>query len=177
MKKIKLNERKLNDLSSGLVILNGLICLIYGEKLLSLLPIICGGILLVKGLIQLAEGIANKDYASLEKTSLEKSFISIFIGIGVLVKRSDALFIVGMFWGLHGLIKSANYLNIALYNFFNKDKWLFILIKAIVEFSLSLVLIFDPFGKVGHHIVILGLELIFDGTMEMISQYQKKKLA
>lgn len=170
-----LKNKQLECISSSLVILNGLICLIYGEKLLPLLPIICGGILLLKGLIQFIEGIINKDYNSLEKTNLEKSFISIAIGLGVLVKRSDALFIVGMFWGLHGLIKSANYLNIALYNFCNKDKWLIILIKAIVEFGLSFILIFDPFGKLGHHIVILGLELVFDGTVEFISKYKNKK--
>ena len=168
--------RKLDYISSILVIVNGLICIVYGNKLLPLLPIVCGSILLVKGLIQLSEGIVNKDYASLEKTNMEKSFISIAIGLGVLIKRSDALFIVGMFWGLHGLIKSSNYLNIALYNFHNRDKWILVLIKAIVEFGLSVALIFDPFGKLGHHIVILGLELLFDGTMEFINQYQNKKL-
>lgn len=170
----QLEDKKLNYISSTLIILNGLICIVYGDKLLPLLPIICGGSLLIKGLIQCIEGIRAKDYASLEKINMEKSFISLAIGLGVLIKRSDALFIVGMFWGLHGLMKSANYLNIALYNILNKDKWILILIKAIVEFTLSFVLIFDPFGNLGHHIVILGLEMIFDGTMETISQYKKK---
>ena len=129
-----MKDKQLEYISSSLIILNGLICIIYGEKLLPLLPIICGGILLLKGLIQFIEGIRDKDYNSLEKTNLEKSFILIAIGAGILIKRSDALFIVGMFWGLHGLIKFANYLNIALYNFCNKEKWIIILIKAIVEF-------------------------------------------
>lgn len=168
-----MKSTKLDYISSGLVIVNGLICIIYGDKLLPLLPIVCGSILLIKGIINFIEGFKNKDYASLEKTNMEKSFISISIGLGVIIKRSDALFIVGMFWGLHGLIKSSNYLNVALYNFYNKDKWILILIKAIIEFSLSIILIFDPFGKLGHHIVILGLELFFDGTMAFISQYKK----
>ena len=43
-----LKNKHLECISSSLVILNGLICLIYGEKLLPLLPIICGGILLLK---------------------------------------------------------------------------------------------------------------------------------
>ena len=171
-----MNNKKLEYISAGLVVVNGMICIAYGEKLLFLLPIICGVILLIKGLIQCIEGIKDKDYKNLEKTNLEKSFILIAIGIGILIKRSDALCVVGMFWGLHGLIKSANHLNIALYNFFNKDKWIGILIKAIVEFSLSLLLVFDPFGKLGHHIIILGLELIFGGIIEFINVKDKFNL-
>lgn len=172
-----MSNKKLENLSSGLVILNGIICLTYGEKLISLLPIICGAILLIKGCIQCIQGIKDKDYASLEKMNLEKSFILISIGIGILIKRNEALFIVGMFWGLHGLIKAANYLNISLYNFVNKDKWIGILIKTIIEFSLSFVLVFDPFGKIEHHITILGLELIFDGYMEFMNKYKENKLS
>ena len=78
-----------------------------------------------------------------------------------------------MFWGLHGLIKSASYLNVALYNFCNKGRWVGLFVKAILEFGLSLFLVFDPFGKIGHHITILGLELIFDGAIEWL--YKEKK--
>lgn len=172
-----MSNKKLEYVQSGLIILNGIICLAYSEKLIGLLPIICGAILLIRGLVQFIEGIKDKDYLSLEKMNLEKSFISISIGIGVLVRGREALFIIGMFWGLHGLIKAANYLNIALYNLFNKDKWIVILIKSIIEFSLSFVLVFDPFGKIGHHIIILGLELIFDGCMDFMNKYQEKKLS
>lgn len=170
-----LKDKQLECLSASLTILNGLICIIYGEKILLLLPIICGSILLLKGLVQLIEGIRDKDYKSLEKTNLETSFILIAIGLGILFKRSDALFIVGMFWGIHGLVKSSNYLNIALYNFCHKERWIAILIKSIIEFGLSLILVFDPFGKLGHHIFILGLELVFDGTIDFMSKYKSKK--
>lgn len=168
-------NKNLDIASSFLVVINGVICVTYGDKLLPLLPLICGMVLLLKGITQLVEGIINKDYESLEQNNLEKSFISIAIGIGVLIKKSEALFIVGMFWGLHGLIKSSNYLNTALYNFCKKEKFAFLLFKAIVEFGLSIVLIFDPFGKIGHHIVILGLELIFDGSMEILSLVGKNE--
>lgn len=169
----ELKHRKLESLSAILVIANGLICITYGEKLLFLLPYICGAILLIKGIIQCIEGIKDEDYKDLNKTNLEKSFILIAVGIGILIKRSDALFVVGMFWGLYGLIKSASYLNVALYNFCNQGRWIGLLVKAILEFGLSLVLVFDPFGKIGHHITILGLELICDGAIEWL--YKEKK--
>jgi len=65
---IKTKAKNLDYISSSLVILNGLICIIYGDKLM---PIICGTILLTKGIIQLIEGIASKDYCSLEKTKIK----------------------------------------------------------------------------------------------------------
>ena len=46
------------------------------------------------------------------------------------------------------------------------------LIKVIVEFGISFILVFDSFGKLGNHIVILGLELVFDGTVDFISKYK-----
>lgn len=163
-----MKHKHLENLSAILVIINGLICITYGERLLFLLPYLCGIILLTKGLIQCIEGIKDEDYRDLQKTNLEKSFILIAVGIGILIKKNDALFVVGMFWGLHGLIKSAGYLNVALYNFCNKERWIGLLTKAVLEFGLSLVLVFDPFGKLGHHITILGLELILDGAIEWL---------
>lgn len=37
-----------------------------------------------------------------------------------------------------------------------------------MEFVLSILLIFDPLGKALEHIVILGVELIFEGIFEVI---------
>lgn len=48
--------------------------------------------------------------------------VFIAIGLGVLIKRSDTLFIVGIIWGLSGLVKYDGYLNVALYKLFNRDK-------------------------------------------------------
>ncbi|WP_255701562.1 hypothetical protein [Terrisporobacter hibernicus] len=36
-------------------------------------------------------------------------------------------------------------------------------------------MIFDPFRKLGHHVTILGIELVFDGTMEIINTGSKTK--
>lgn len=171
-----MKSKVLEYITASLVIFNGVICILYGEQLLKLLPILCGSILLIKGAIRCIEGIMDKDYASLEKTKMEKSFILIAIGIGVLIKRSDALFIIGMFWGLNGLVKASGYLNIALYNLYHREKWLLISVKAVAEFGLSLLLVFDPFGKIQHHIFILGLELILDGVIDLHTYYQASRI-
>ena len=46
------------------------------------------------------------------------------IAIGIFIRQNDAIFIVGVFWGLSGLNKAANYLNEALYYFYKKSLFL-----------------------------------------------------
>ena len=106
----------------------------------------------------------------MEQVNLEKSIVSIAIGIGILIKQDEALFIVGVFWGLSGLLKSVNYFNEILYNIVNKGKYALLSVRTIVEFILSLILIFDPFKNVAHHIIILGLDLLLEGGIELISK-------
>ncbi|WP_297634962.1 DUF308 domain-containing protein [uncultured Clostridium sp.] len=170
-----MENKRLDYVAACITLLNGFICIMYGEKLLPIVPIICGGTLVIKGIVKAIEGIKEKDYLSLERMDLENSFILIAVGIGILIRRNDALFIVGAFWGLHGLTKAAQYLNIASYNIFNKQKWILKLIRGITEFILSIILIFDPFGSIGHHIIFLGIELIFTGAMEISTQYKNYK--
>lgn len=152
-----------------LIILNGIICLIFHNHILNLLPTLCALVIILEGLVQFVEGIKNKDYASLEKINLEKSIVFMAIGIGILFRQNNALFIIGIFWGLSGLSKATHSLNVTLYNIFHKEKFLLTAVKSILEFSLSLLLIFDPYHSVGHHVIILGLELLLEGCSELFS--------
>lgn len=47
--------------------------------------------------------------------------------------------------------------------------------KAIIEFVLSSILIFDPFSKIAEHVVILGLELVLEGVSEFVNIYKGKE--
>ena len=147
-------------ISAILIILNGVICIVNHQQIYKWIPSLCGAILLIKGIIMLIEGIRAKDYATLEGKKFERAIVIIAIGIGIIIRQSDALFIVGVFWGLEGLNKATNYLNEGLYYFTRKEKFIFPMSKAIIEFVLSSILIFDPFSKIAEHIVILGLEYI-----------------
>lgn len=156
-------------LAAALVTVNGILCLLYTDSMLTLLPTVSAGVILANGLTRFIQGVKNRDYASLEGVDMERSLVAIAIGAGILVMQDEALFIVGMFWGLSGLLKAAESLNRGLYNKCAGKKYLLILFKAAVEFTLSLMLIFDPFTAVGHHVVLLGLELIFEGGVELFT--------
>ena len=170
-----MSNKVLNKISSILLIINGLICLIFTDHILNLLPTISGGIILIKGMIQFFQGIRDKDYASIEQVNLEKSIVSIAIGIGILIKQNHSIFIIGVFWGLSGLMKAVNYFNIILYNITNSKKYILLTVRTLIEFVLALVLIFDPFKNVAHHIIILGLELLLEGGIEFVSKSETKE--
>ena len=162
-------------ISTILIIINGIICIIYHEEMIGWLPSICAIVLLIKGTIKMVEGIKAKDYASLEEKKLERAIIIIAVAIAILIQRDNALVVVVIFWGLLGLNKSVNYLNEALYYFSKKKGGFLPLLKAIVEFTLSILLIFDPLGKATEHILILGFELIIEGIFEIMSIHDGKE--
>lgn len=162
-----------------LIILNGVLCIFNSAAIYKWLPSICGIVLLIIGSIKMIEGIKEKDYASLEVVKFERSIVVIAMGIGILIRQGDELFIVGVFWGLSGLNKSVNYFNEAFYYFSKKEKFLFPLIKGIIEFTLSLILLFDPFTKILEHIRILGLELIVEGIFDLpifTNEFERKQI-
>lgn len=163
-----MNEKKWKILNSILMIANGVICIMFSEKLLYALPTICGLVMVIKGLIGIVRGINNRDYASLERVGLERAIVVLLVGIGIIVRQGNALFIVGVFWGLYGLRKAADYLNEGLYRRYNNERYIRLILKAIAESVLSIILIFDPYTSIGHHVVILGVELILDSVLEML---------
>lgn len=159
-----------NLLLSLLLIVNGIICLFNNEFVLSILPTLCGIIILVRGIIKLFIGIKDKDYATPDKTNLEGSIISVAIGAGILLMQQDALSVVAIFWGLSGLVKASASFNEVFYKLYSKKKCLLPIVEGIVGLALSMMLIFNPSGSIEHHVILLGIELIFEGVINIINK-------
>ena len=155
---------------SLLLIINGIICLFNNETVLAILPMICGVIILIRGVLKLIIGIRDKDYTNLDKTNLEGSIISLAIGIGILLKQQDAISVVGIFWGLSGLVKASGSFNEVFYNLHNKKSCWLQALEGIVGLVLSIMLIFNPTGSIEHHVLLLGIELIFEGVINIVNK-------
>lgn len=162
-----------SQLASLLLIFNGAVCLLFQDHVYNLLPTLCGIIILMEGVLKLMEGIEVKSYKKLEHNQMETSVVLFIVGLGVLWEQQNALFTVGIFWGLWGMIKAIHSLNVGLYNYHHDKPFLGSIAKAIVECVLSFLLIFDPFHNIHHHILILGVELIFEGCMEFVDHRPK----
>ena len=84
------------------------------------------------------------------------------------------MFLIGVFWGLEGLSHSTHLLNELFYRMHNNKKYFLLLIETIIEFSLSILLIFEPYHSVEHHILLLGLELLLESLMNIFVKSHKK---
>ncbi len=160
----------------GLMVLVGILCIMLQENIYSWFAIIFGTMMLERGIHGCYLGLKNGDIESKEQKQFEKSLISILIAVGILVRQDEALFVTGMFWGLYGLNKSADYLNEILYRISHNDRKVVLLCMACaIEAALSMILIFDPANNIEHHILILGIQLIAEGTLGMLVKLRKRK--
>lgn len=164
----KISSRVWDYISTILIIINGVICIFFHEEIYKWLTDVCAIVLLVKGVVKLIEGIKEDHHKDLNGKKFEVALVMIAFSIAILIKQNDAFVVVVIFWGLLGLNKSANYLNEALYKIHKKEGGIVALLKAVIEFTLSILLIFDPLGKALEQIVILGVELIIEGIFEII---------
>lgn len=170
-----INKKNVNTLMNTLMIINGLLCLLFSHKITELLPTICGSIIVVKGLFNFIVEFKNDGHKNLENIDFEKSIISIAIGAGILFRQQDSLFLIGVFWGLEGLSHSLKLLNELFYRMHNNKKYFLLLIETVIEFALSMLLIFEPYHSVGHHIILLGLELLLESLMNIFIKQHKDK--
>lgn len=160
-------KRKAEITTSILFILNGLICIIFSEFIQEILPYISGSIAILSGIILLTKAIYEKEYKTIETKRTAISIIMILIGIIIIFKNENSINLIGVVWGIYGLVKGINELNIAIYYIFSKEKFILELLHSIVEIVLAIILIFNPFEKIATHIILLGIEMIVIYTMKL----------
>lgn len=85
------------------------------------------------------------------------------LGLAIIVRGSGADGLIGVAWGIFGLIQGSESLNAAIYNLTNKKKWGMDVVQAAVQIGLALLLLIDPVTKLYPHMRILGLDLLAMG--------------
>lgn len=162
-----------------LILCNGCICLLFTKSIYSLLPTLLGVMMILRGCSMFLAGIRQKEFLNTERGNIGFSIVSMIIGTGMLIKQNDAIFIVGVFWGMYSFRKASVQCNELIHK--RKDlretykQNIRLILQMIVGYVMSTALIFDPFTKTEHHIVLLGFELIYEGLMEMITELEKRK--
>ena len=141
----------------------GVLCLFFVDFTYKLLPYIMGGFMAGTGVLAIAGSVLSKEYMKLE-TKLSSSGILMFvIGIAIIVRGGQADGLIGVAWGILGLIQGSESLNVAIYNLAHKKKWPADMLQAAVQITPALLLLVDPASKLYPHMQILGLELLAMG--------------
>lgn len=57
----------------------------------------------------------------------------------------------------------------------HNKKYFLLLIETIIEFVLSMLLVFEPSHSVEHHLILLGLELVLESLMNIFIKHFKSE--
>lgn len=138
----------------------GIQCLFFVDFVYKFLPLIIGGFMAGTGVLAMIGSVLSKEYLKLE-TKLSSSGILVFvIGIIIMMRGAQADGLIGVAWGILGLIQGSESLNVAIYNLAHKRKWPADMLQASVQILLAVLLLADPASKLYPHMPILGLEML-----------------
>lgn len=141
----------------------GVLCLFFVDFSYKLLPYIIGGFMAGTGVLAIVGSVLSKEYLKLETKLSSSGILVLVIGIAIIVRGGQADGLIGVAWGILGLIQGSESLNIAIYNLAHKKKWLVEMLQAVVQITPALLLLVDPALKLYPHMQILGLELLAMG--------------
>lgn len=164
----------LERLFAILLIVFGVLCIGFTDKVHSIFRYMLGGNMVAIGVCDLYRGIKLGEYRENETKLTSNGIIMILLGSIIVTYRGSADSIIGCIWGMIGLIKGSEELNIAIYYCVSKQKYVKSLFHAIIELLLAIMLLAEPQVSVKHHVVILGAELIWYG-IQIIGGRRKKE--
>ncbi|MDY5484679.1 MAG: DUF308 domain-containing protein [Clostridium sp.] len=146
-----------------LLLLSGIACILFTKQVHHLFPYILGGIMILIGLNHTLYGLWTGEYRSPETKLTAGGIVYIVLGAVILSHHADADAMIGSVWGILGLMKGSEALNLALYCFSQKKPFLTKGLQALIELILGFLLLLNPLSAVRHHIFLLGIELCLVG--------------
>lgn len=146
---------------SVLLAVSGALCILFWEHVYSIFPYILGTIMATTGAFDLYRGIVTQEYKRIETKLTSSGIVMLILGIVILIPKENADSIIGSIWGAIGLFKGTEELNIAIYHGCSNQLFVRETVHAVIELLLAVVLLLAPMDTVKHHILFLGLELIW----------------
>lgn len=146
-----------------LIFLIGVLCVILREQIISFLPYIFGGAVLLAGVAGISFAIINIIKTHHRQYVMAYSTLMIIFGVIFLTFSGDAidLFYIGACWGIVGAIKGGAQLAVAIEEAYSKNlNCIYSFIISIFTIAISVLLLLNPAKEVAHHVILLGIELI-----------------
>lgn len=161
--KHKPSSAKAGFIAAVIFIIAGVLFLLLTDKIHIVFPYIAGIFLLLIGSFDAVRGIKLQEYKDPGTKLLANGIVYMILGLVILYHRKDSVHMIGSLWGILGVIKSSEALNISLHQMSTKQPFYKELIRAVVELILSVLLLLDAHSALHHHIFLLGIELLVVG--------------
>lgn len=153
-------SKRIGYIIVGILLIVGFLCLFFVDFIYKVLPYTMGSLMIAIGVSSLFCAIITKEYKRLDTKLSSAGILLIVIGISIIVHGNRADGLIGVIWGIFGLIEGTESLNVAIYNLTHKKKWVADMLQTILQITLALLLLIDPVTKLYPHMRILGMEHI-----------------
>lgn len=163
-KKHPITSIKAANLLSLLFILQGAVCLLFTQTIHAVFPGILGTTMVIFGFCDIYRGVRSGEFRDQETKLTASGIVMAILGAVILLRRRNADSIIGSIWGVLGLTKGSEELNLAICHAANGSPFAKELLHGALELLLALALLLDPLTAVGHHLFLLGFELILYGV-------------
>lgn len=137
----------------------GVACLLLSEQVAAHLPHILGAVMLFVGAADIFTDLLDKGSVP-DKITVGTDVVMIVLGVVTLLNTTESLNVIAVMWGLLGLEKAAHEIDESLEARASSGEWLVPLATGAFELVLGTMLLIAPIANLGHHVLLLGLELI-----------------
>lgn len=153
-------SKRLGHIIVAILLVVGFLCLFFVDFIYKVLPYTMGSLMIAIGVSSLFCAIITKEYKRLDTKLSSAGILLIVIGISIIVHGNRADGLIGVIWGIFGMVEGTESLNVAIYNLTHKKKWVADMLQTILQITLALLLLIDPVTKLYPHMRILGMEHI-----------------
>ncbi len=164
-----LKKLKKNVVTSAMLcILLGLVLAIWPGMSMHIVCIAIGSVLILGGLIRLAESFLGRDGSMYTQINMIVGIIFTVVGIWIVIKPEKVLaiipIIVGIVIAVHGLNNLRQTVTLCKEKY---DKWWVALLLGLVTVGFGALLIFRPFAALDTAVMLIGFFLIYDGVSDL----------
>lgn len=146
-------------IATSLLPVLGVVCLLFSEWVVGYLPNFLGGTMLFVGVADIVSDLFEGDAPS-GKITVGADVVMIVLGIVTLLYTAESLNVIAVIWGLLGLGKASRKIDEAQFARKGGGGWLAPLATGVFDLALGSMLLISPLTSIGHHVLLLGLELI-----------------
>ena len=137
----------------------GVVCLVASELVAEYLQHVLGSVMLFVGAADIVTDLLDRD-STPGKITVGTDVVMIVLGVVTLLNTSESLNVIAVMWGLLGLEKAAAEIDEANEARGRQGGWLAPLATGVFELVLGTMLLMAPLANLGHHVLLLGLELV-----------------
>lgn len=158
----KLSETTVNYILSALYLVLGVLCVSFSSYITNFFSYIVGGFMALIGVAQFIYAVRSKEYVHTHSNKTAMSLILIALAVLILAEKESANTIIAIAWGFLGLLEGAHAFNHAFSRIARSERCSYYLVKGMIELVLAFLLLHDPAGHIELHIIVFGVNLIFD---------------